>query len=419
MAWSRCEMRRLSIAAVLCCLGELVVAGDWTEFRGPAGQGISAARDLPATWSESENVAWKTPLPGLGWSSPAIVEGRIFLTTAVPGEGEDQSLQALCLAADSGEVLWAREVFSQRGRVEIHKKNSHASASPIVADGRVYVHFGPHGTAALSLDGDILWKTNELRYAPLHGVGGSPALFEDRLIICCDGHDVQYVAALDAATGDVLWKRDRGLSPAKGFSFGTPLVIEVNGKPQAICPGSDAVMAYDPRTGEPIWQARYEGYSVVPRPVYSHGLVIVSSGYDSPKAYAIDPGGRGDVTDSHVRWTLERGAPTNPSPVVVEDDVYFVSDNGVLTCAAVETGRVRWVQRLGGAFSASLLAADGRIYAQDEQGTAHVFAPGPKFERLAENQFADGGRTYASYAAIDGALFIRSESHLYRIESGR
>jgi outer membrane protein assembly factor BamB len=394
-----------------------VIAADWPQFRGPTGQGTATVTDLPITWSESENVAWKIEVPGQGWSSPAVVGNRVYLTTAVPEDGDSQSLRAICVDAVSGKTIWNQELFQQFGPVEIHSKNSHASSSPLVVGDRVFVHFGPHGTAALDLAGNIIWKTNKLKYLPRHGTGGSPALAGDRLIICCDGHDQQFVAAVSIKTGEILWRKDRGLAPAKGFSFGTPLVIDVGGKSQAICPGSEAVMAFDPVSGDEIWRVRYDGYSVVPRPIYAGGLVVMSTGYDDPKLLAIDPTGTGDVTDSHLKWTVERGAPNNPSPVAVGDDLYFVSDAGVLTCVELATGKQRWQKRLGGEYSASLLFADGRIYVQDEHGKAIVFKPGPKFESVAENTIAPGERTFASYAAIDGALFLRSESHLYRIGS--
>jgi outer membrane protein assembly factor BamB len=407
-----CRVLLFLVAVGFACSA---LGSDWPEFRGPSGQGHSDARRLPTTWSETDNVAWKTAIPGLGWSSPALVNGGLYLTTAVP-DGEDaQSLRLLKVDAASGKVVWDVALFRTEGPVEIHKKNSHASASPLVHKGAIYAHFGPHGTAAVDLDGNVLWKTTELRYGPRHGVGGSPALAGDRLIISCDGHDVQYVVALDRHSGKLLWKTPRDATGAPGFSFGTPLVIEVNGRVQAVCPGSGGIMAYDPATGREIWRVRHGNWSVVPRPVFSHGLVICSTGYEKGKVVAIDPTGAGDITETHVKWTMERGVPYNPSPVVVGDEIYFMSDAGILTCVDVKTGKTHWTERVGGKWSASLLAAEGRIYAQDEEGRAIVFKPGLKFEKIAENEFANGLRTYASYAVTEGALFLRSESHLYRV----
>jgi len=412
------EIMHRWIAAAVVVLGMTcpVSGGDWPEFRGPTTQGLSDAKRVPVTWSESENVVWKTAIEGLGWSSPVIRNGRLFITTAVPGDdGESQSLRGVCVDTDSGKVLWDVALFKTEGAVEIHKKNSHASASPLIDGDRVFMHFGPHGTAALDFEGNVIWKTTDLKYLPQHGVGGSPALAGDHLVICCDGHDTQYVAALNKDSGQIAWKTPRETGFSKGFSFGTPLVATIDGRPQAICPGSGAIISYDPATGKELWRVKHGNWSVVPRPVYAGGLVIAATGYEKGKIVAIDPTGSGDVTDTHVKWTMERGVPYNPSPVVVGDDVYFVSDAGILSCLDVATGKVHWTERVGGKFSASLLYADGRIYAQDEEGRAIVFKPGRSFEKIAENEFANGLRTYASYAPVDGALFLRSESHLYRV----
>jgi outer membrane protein assembly factor BamB len=406
---------RILIAATSIFVSSFAVAGDWPEYRGPSTQGRSDAKRLPVTWSETDNVVWKTEIPGLGWSTPVVVGNRLFISTAVPEANDVQSLRALCVDPRNGEILWNKELFRTEGNVEIHKKNSHASASPLIDGDRVYVHFGPHGTAAVDFDGQVLWKTTELKYLPQHGIGGSPALAGDHLVICCDGHDTQYVAALKKSNGDVAWKTPREIGFSKGFSFGTPLVATINGTAQAICPGSGAIISYDPATGKELWRVRHGNWSVVPRPVYAGGLIIAATGYEKGKVIAIDPTGSGDVTDTHVKWTMDRGVPYNPSPVVVGDDVYFVADAGIISCVEVQTGKVHWAERVGGKFSASLLYADGKIYAQDEEGRSIVFKPGRTFEKLAENEFANGLRTYASYAPIDGALFLRSESHLYRV----
>ncbi|MFG0294484.1 MAG: PQQ-binding-like beta-propeller repeat protein, partial [Maioricimonas sp. JB045] len=301
--------------------------------------------------------------------------------------------------------------------VQIHRKNSHASPTPVVADGFVYVHFGPHGTACLNLAGELQWKNDELSYSPVHGNGGSPALFEDLLVICCDGGDQQYVVGIERETGRIRWKTPRDTDPKKGFSFSTPLIITVDGQAQAICPGSDAVFAYEPRTGKEIWRVRYpDGYSVVPRPVFSQGLVFVCTGYNRPSLLAIDPNGEGDITETNVKWEVDRGVPHNPSILAVGGEVYFVSDGGVASCVDAATGEVHWTERLGGKFSASPVYAEGKVFFQDEAGTCTVVKAGTEFEVLAENQWADeGARTFASFAVLDGTLFLRSETHLYRI----
>ena len=386
---------------------------EWTEFRGPRGDGHGPAA-LPVRWSDTENVVWKTPVEGLGWSSPVVARGRVYLTTATDA-GDDRSLRLVCLDAATGATRWNKEIFKATGTPRIHKKNSHASPTPIVDGERIHVHFGPHGTACTTLDGDIVWQ-RRLEYEPTHGSGGSPALAGDTLVICCDGSDVQYVVGLDRFTGDVRWKKDRETSPKKGFSFATPLGLTVGGREQVVCPGSDAVFAYDPPTGETIWRVDYPGgYSVVPRPVFGAGLLFLGSGYDKPVLHAIDPGGSGNVTDTHVRWRMDRAAPHTPSALCVGDEVYCVSDNGIATCVDARTGAEHWRERLGGNFSASPLHAGGLVYFQSEAGEAVVVKAGRTFEEVARNQIGGGERTFASYAVDGGSLLIRTESAVYRI----
>ena len=401
---------------IALCLTLETPAADWPQFRGPTGQGHATDASIPVTWDDQQGIAWRVPVEGLGWSSPVVAGERIYLTSAVP-QGEDvQLLVAECRSLQDGSIVWRRELHRQEGEVEIHQKNSHASPSPLVDGDRVYVHFGPHLTACLKTsDGSPVWS-KRLDYSPTHGTGGSPAVFDDLLILCCDGRDVQYVVGLDKLSGNERWRTARATSPSKGFSFCTPLVIEVAGRAQAICPGSDAVFAYDPRTGQEIWRCNYEdGYSVVPRPVSAHGLVYVCTGYNRPRLLAIDPTGMGDVTGTHLKWEYDRSVPHNPSIAAVGDAVYFVSDKGVATCLDAVTGEERWQERLGGNFSASLLATEERVYLQDEAGICHVLKAAPEFEPLATNAWARDRRTYASFAVVDGALLARSEDALVLI----
>jgi outer membrane protein assembly factor BamB len=394
-------------------------AEDWPEFRGPTGQGIVQGTRLPVEWSPTENVTWKQSLPGTGWSSPVVVKGRIYLTTSVPvadSAAGDQSLRALCLDAKKGKILWDKEVFRQDGRKApgIHSKNSHASPTPLVYGGRLYVHFGHQGTACLDLTGKVLWKNNSFKYEPVHGNGGSPILVDNALVFSCDGGEEGFVVALDRKTGKVLWKADRSVDAVKKFSFGTPLLITVKGQKQIISPGSNMVGAYDPKTGKEIWRVRYDGYSVIPRPVYGQGLLFICTGYNFPSLLAIRPDGKGDVTATHVAWTTRRAAPHTPSPVLVGSELYMVSDRGVATCLDAKTGRVYWQKRIGGDYSASPLYAGGKLYFQSEDGNGVVLQAGKEFKQLAKNVMDE--RTLASYAVADGALFLRTKTKLYRIE---
>ncbi len=380
---------------------------DWPQFRGPGGQGHSSERDLPLEWSEDKNIIWKVPIPGLGWSSPVIQGDRIWLTTAL---GKGRSLRTVSIHRKDGRVLSEVEVFLNNDPVRIHSKNSHASPTPILEDDRVYVHFGATGTACLSSEGQILWRT-QLEYETMHGPGGSPTLFGDLLIVSCDGTNVQYVVALEKRTGQIRWKqsRERGR-----MAFSTPLVIQEQGVDQVVSTGGDRVVSYDPMTGKEIWWFPYDGFSLVPRPVYGLGLVYVCSGFNSPVLYAIRPSGKGNLAGSHLAWSLSKGVPFNPSPVLVGDELYIVSDRGVLSCLDARTGSILWKERLGGNFSASPLAAPERIYFLNEEGETTVLAPGKEFKKLATNSI--DGHTLASLAAADNTIYLRSARFLYRID---
>ncbi|MEX0936231.1 MAG: PQQ-binding-like beta-propeller repeat protein [Pirellulales bacterium] len=390
---------------------------DWPQFRGPTGQGISSARNVPIEWSNEKNVVWKQAIPGEGWSSPIVFGGRVYLTAAVRDEGssENLSLQVLALDAFSGQPLWQREVFSEPAGAlpGIHSKNSQASPTPLVADDRLYVHFGHLGTACLSLEGALIWRNTELRYQPVHGNGGSPIVAGDGLVFSVDGQSERFVVSLDRRTGEVLWKTQRDEKPAKSFSFCTPLLIQVDGQQQIISPGSGVVAAYDPPDGREIWKVRHDGYSVVPRPVYGHGLVYISTGYDSPVLLAIRPDGEGDVTDTHVAWSLRRGVPLTPSLLLAGDELYLMDDRGVATCLDAASGERHWQQRIAGDYSSSPVLVEDRVYVQTERGKSVVFAAETRYRQLATNEL--GERTLASFAVTDGALFIRGDKHLYRI----
>jgi hypothetical protein len=413
--------RRLApVTAAGLLLAAAAAGGDWPEFRGPTGQGLADDARPPLGWGPGKNVAWKQAVPGLGWSSPAVQGGRVYLTTATPvpgGGARDRSLRALCLDAATGKTVWDREVFRQDGKKAppIHGKNSHASPTPLVHDGRLYAHFGHQGTACLDLDGKVLWRNTRLRYDPVHGNGGSPVVAGDALVFSGDGGDQAFVAALDRKTGEVLWKTPRSWESVQPFSFSTPLLLTHDGRPQVVSPGSGGVAAYDPATGKELWRVRYDGYSVIPRPVYGHGLVFVCTGYNVPSLLAIRPDGSGDVTATHVAWRTRKAVPHAPSPLLVVDDLYLVSDRGVASCLDAKTGREHWQGRLAGAYSASPLYADGKVYFQSEDGVGTVARAGHAFDVLARNPLNE--RTLASYAASGGALFVRTEHNLYRFEA--
>jgi outer membrane protein assembly factor BamB len=390
---------------------------EWPEFRGPTGQGHAAQGRLPVEWSATHHVAWKQSVPGTGWSSPVVSQGQVFLTTGITGGASGgPSLRALCFDAASGRLLWNTEVFTpaETSPQNVHQKNSPASPTAIVEGSRIYVHFGHDGTACLDRTGRILWRNNQLKYDPVHGNGGSPLLAGDRLVYNADGGAAPYVAALDKHTGELVWKTPRNIEVRQTFSFSTPLLIRVDGREQIVSPGSGAVTAHDPATGRELWRVRYgSGYSVVPRPVFTHGLVFVATGYGRADLLAIRVDGSGDVTDTHVAWRTTRGAPLTPSVLALGDELYAVSDMGVASCWDARTGELHWQERLEGNYSASPLAAGGRIYFQNETGTGTVIQAGRTFKQLALNKLEE--RTLASYAVAGNSLFIRTENNLYRI----
>jgi outer membrane protein assembly factor BamB len=406
-----------ALVAIACC-ASVVAAADWPEFRGPTRDGVSTATNVPVEWSATENVNWRQEIPGNGWSSPVLVGDKIYLTTATgTADAGDVSLRAICVNAHDGRILW--DVEAIRPDVEaakiMHQKNSLASATPIVDSGRVYVHFGHMGTAALDLAGKVLWTQTDVHYRPQHGNGGSPLLVDDLLVFSCDGEENPFIVALDQNTGAERWRVARETTAERTFSFCTPLVIEVDSAKQIISPGSGMVGAYDPHGGHEIWRVNYDqGFSVVPRPIYKNGMLYVCSGFMRANLLAVDPNGAaGDVTESNVVWKFNRGVPTTPSVVVTNDAVYFVSDNGVATCLDAHSGEVHWTERLGGGFSASPVYAEGRVYFTNEDGTTYVVRAGSDYELLATNEL--GERALASPAIDDGAIYLRTASHLWRI----
>jgi outer membrane protein assembly factor BamB len=386
-----------------------VLAEDWPEFRGPSGQGTSDERGLPLYWSETKNVRWKVAIPGSGWSSPVIQGDRIWLTTATE---DGKSLRAISVDRNTGAILQNVEVFRSKQSTLKNKKNSHASPTAVLEGDRVYLHFGAHGTACITQAGEIVWRTRLEYDNGQHGPGGSPVLYENLLIVSCDGQDVQYVAALDKLTGKVRWKKFR-----EGYqAYTTPLVVRLPAGDQLISPGAYRAIAYEPRTGKEIWEVKYgDGFSNVPRPVYGNGLVFICSGFQQPSLLAVRVDGRGDVTKKLTRWTLTRGAPLTPSPLLVGEELYVITDNGIATCLDAATGKEHWRARVGGNHSASPIYADGRIYFLSEEGESVVIAAGKELKVLAKNEL--DGETLASMAVSGGSIFVRSRTHLYRLSN--
>jgi outer membrane protein assembly factor BamB len=392
-------------------------SGGWAEFRGPDGTGHYTGPAVPTKWGTDTNVVWKAEVPGLGWSSPVLAGGKLYLTTAVP-KGEDHELRLLCLNAATGKAEWDRLVFTERGKTAppIHKKNSHASPTPVTDGVNVFVHFGHLGTACYDPSGDRIWATQEYTYTPQHGNGGSPILVGDSLVFSADGTDEQFVVALDAKTGSRKWKKDRNSKAKMTFSFATAQLVEHKGARLLVSPASDFVAAYDPTTGDEVWRVNYPkpGWSVVPRPVYGHGLVFVCTGFVNQHVLAIDPAGKGDITATHVKWMYKKYAPNTPTPLLVGDELYTVSDQGTMACLDAKTGKVHWEERLkAGATSASPVLLNGKIYVTGESGIGLVVQPdNTGLKVLSENDLKE--KTFATFVPHAGAIYARTQSKLYK-----
>ena len=415
MSRGHASVARIALFVLPFSFFVVVSSAQWPEFRGPGGQGHAAVGPVPLEWSETKNVAWKVPIQGRGWSSPVISNARVWMTTSIAA-ARGASLRAVAFDAATGRELLNVEVFKLSDGTLKNSKNSHASPTPILDGDRVYVHFGGDGTAALdATTGAIVWS-KKFPYASQHGSGGSPTLHGNLLIFSGDGHLEAWVIALDKRTGNVKWKTDRRRPFDQAYT--TPLVISVDGREQVVSVGAYRTTAYDASTGREIWHVRYEdGFSNVPRPVFAHGLVFITTGFFQPAVLAVRPDGQGDVTRTHIAWSTTRGAPFTPSPISVGDELYVVSDLGVLSCLDAKTGTLRFQQRLGGNFSASPVFADSRIYFLSEEGVATVIAPGTTFQKLAVNEL--DGATLASMAIGNGSIYIRTLTHLYRIADSR
>jgi len=392
-------------------------AGEWTQFRGPNGQGRSEQTGLPVRWSEGDGVVWKAPVEGLGWSSPVVDTNRVWITTAT---GNGHSLRALCLEFKSGKIDWDVEVFAPANPVRVNDKNSHASPSPVVENGRVYVHYGAMGTACLAADtGKILWRNANLVIDHKEGPGSSPILFENLLVVNCDGQDLQFVVALDKMTGKPVWKTTRSIpyhcDPDLRKAFSTPALIEIGGKPELVSVGANQCNVLDPRTGLEIWRVQYTGFSNIPVPLVDGSRVLIVTDFIRPQLWSIRADGHGDVTNSHVGWKLTRQVGSSPSPVLFQGRIYLVSDQGVATCVAADSGKVIWQHRIGGTFSTSNVALNEHIYLSSEQGKTTVLRPGDEYQPVATNEL--NGRIFATPVVAGRSLILRTDTHVYRVET--
>jgi outer membrane protein assembly factor BamB len=406
---------------------------EWPEFRGPYENGQTpvgkggGTLGLPLHWSETENVSWKTAIPFRGWSTPVVLGDQTWLTTATL-DGHD--FFVLCLDAHTGEIRLNQALFHCENPEPLgNNVNCYATPSAVIEPGRVYVHFGSFGTACLDTKSfKVLWQRQDLPCRHYRGPSSSPVLFENLLILTMDGADQQYVAALDKDTGRTIWKTARSVEwndenvPGKMAREGdlrkahsTPLLAKVGDTTQLLSTGAKAGYGYDPRTGRELWRVRYPAWSSAPRPVYEQGLAFLITGLGKTELWAVRPNGQGDATDTNVVWKFDTLVAKTASPIVFEGLLYMVSDDGAVTCLESTTGKQVWRERIGGTYAASPICGDGRLYFCSQQGNTIVIKAGQSFQALATNTLADG---FMASPAVDGqALFLRTKTHLYRIES--
>lgn len=423
------------LASALSLLGLLslpVFAEHWPRFRGPSGQGVSSEQVLPTKWSATENVAWKTPIPGEGWSSPIVWGERVFVTSATEGGVQ---CRVLCLDRATGAILWNRHVFDQMP-LRKEGKNSYATPTPCADGERVYAVFGDGSVVALTFDGTVAWINREVQFYSRHGLGASPILHDGLLIMPYDGSnrvntpgqwpnnppeeklgwqvpwDRSFIAALDAKTGRRVWTAKRGLSR---IAHVTPIVwTHPAARPQLISQGGDVVQAHDLQTGELIWTSEQKGEGLVPSPVIAGDVVLAASGWGGRESFkAFRLGGRGDLRETNLVWEQKKGMPKIPSALYATPHFFAITEGGIATCYNAGSGDIVWQERVGGNHSASPVLADGQIYFLSEEGETTIVGAGPEFKVLARNSL--GEKCQASMAVSRGQLFIRSERHLWCI----
>ena len=404
---------------------------NWPRFRGPNGQGHSAEKGLPLHWNASSNVAWKTALPGEGWSSPIVWDGKIFLTSVT-----DNATKCHVIAVDAkaGAILWDKQVFEQQPRRK-ESKNSYATPTPTTDGRRIYAVFGDGSIVALTTNGDLAWTNREVPFYSRHGLGASPILYDNLLIMSYDGSmpvtaagnypqvtdtertgwqipwDKSFLAALDTKTGRRVWTGRRGLSR---IAHVTSFIARVDGKDQLISGAGDRLQGFNPKTGELIWSIYAQGEGVTPSPVLGEGMVFASSGFEKTTLRGVKLGrAQGDVTETHIAWEQKKGVPTQPSPLYVKPYLYAISDGGIATCFEPKNGEIVWQERVGGNFCASPLFGDGRIYFLSDAGETTIVEPGREFKIIARNPL--GEKCQASMAVSNKRLFIRSEKNLFCI----
>lgn len=433
------DFMKVCIAALMLSLGLAAVhAENWPHWRGPSATGVSGETGLPERWSDTENIAWKAPLRGLGISSPVVWGERVFVTSQTgrgvrragshpslvqggdpaasgeralggpPAGGGRVSFLVTALSRLDGRKLWEYELPAEGELTEVHDKHNLASSSPVTDGQRIYAWFGTGQIVALDMAGKLIWSRHLGReYAPFQinwGHSSSPALFNDTLLLLCYHQPTGHLLSLDAASGKTRWRVERGKDIN---SYSTPLVVQTSGGPELIVNSSDGVSGHDPSTGQLQWHIQESNRFPIPMPVFHDGTIYTTRGYRSGPYMAIRPGGKGDVSKSHVLWRTETGAPYVSSLVYHEGLLYMAGDVGVLSAIDAKTGQRVWQERTGGVFTASPVAGDGKIYLLSEDGQTIVLAAGKVPRVLARNRLT--ARQLASPAISGGRLLIRTD----------
>jgi len=390
----------------------ILPAENWPVFRGPSRQGISSETNLPLKWDENTNIDWKQKIPGAGWSSPVVWGDRVFVTTADDGGA---SCRVLSLDASTGCILWDKEVFRQK-ILPKREQNSYATPTPATDGERVYAVFSDGGFAALDFDGNIVWTNRDYEYFSQHGLGASPILYEDLLIMPFDGSSPEAekvgwkipwggasIWALDVETGKLRWEAKRGLSR---IAHVTPNILKRDGMVQLVSGAGDVIQGFDIRNGKLLWTRYSQGEGVVPSIVLGGGLIYTASGFEASTIRVVKPGGG-------IAWEVARSVPHIPSFLYHDGLLYTMDENGIALCLRAGTGEVVWQQRVGGTHAASPVYAGGRIYFLSEEAETVVIKPGEEYKELARNPLP--GRAKASIAVSRGALFLRTDQELYCI----
>jgi outer membrane protein assembly factor BamB len=406
------------VLVVLALSAPAAGPGDnWPEFRGAGGTGHAHAKGLPVRWSETENITWKVPVRGKAWSSPVVWGNQVWVTTA-PADGKE--LFALAFDRHTGKTLFDVKVFDNPNPAFCIETNSYASSTPCIEEGRVYVHFGSAGTACLDTStGKVLWQRRDLPCDHWRGPASSPILWRDRLFVHFDGHDLQYVVALDKKTGETLWKKDRSFHYGKldgdlKKAYATPSVIDVNGKLELVSPAAFGTIAYDPMTGEEIWKVVHGGMNVAARPLFVNGRFLLCTSDGGLGLLAVSGNAARDVPKTGILWSTKKAVPNRSSPILVGDRLCMVNSDAIVSELDTRTGATVCQERLAGKFWSSPIYADGRLYFCNDEGVTYVVDVTNGLKVLSSNRLADG--FMASPAVAGKALILRTRTHLYCIE---